>query len=104
MTSEDEAIGRMTQPLSNFYDFTMPYSSACLICSNSSLQARRRAAADEEREELAHREGAQFGCSQTAVSAGDQQWANSLDVTIEAFSISAHDKTLFKDSPLQVNM
>ncbi|CAN0220325.1 unnamed protein product, partial [Scytosiphon promiscuus] len=47
-------------------------------------------------------EGAQFGCSQTAVTAGDQQWANSLDVTIEAFSISAHDKTLFKDSPLQV--
>lgn len=53
-------------------------------------------------EEAAHREGAQFGCSQTAVTAGDQQWANSLDVTIEAFSISAHDKTLFKDSPLQV--
>ena len=66
------------------------------------MKARRRAAKDEEREEAAHREGAQFGCSQTAVSAGDQQWANSLDVTIEAFSISAHDKTLFKDSPLQV--
>ncbi|CAM9727361.1 unnamed protein product, partial [Ectocarpus fasciculatus] len=53
-------------------------------------------------EEAAHRDGAQFGCSQTAVTAGDQQWANSLDVTIEAFSISAHDKTLFKDSPLQI--
>jgi len=53
-------------------------------------------------EDAAHREGAQFGCSQTAVTAGDQQWANSLDVTIDAFSISAHDKTLFKDSPLQV--
>ncbi|CAN0337954.1 unnamed protein product, partial [Laminaria digitata] len=66
------------------------------------VEARRRAAEDEEKEELAHRDGAQFGCSQTAVSAGDQQWANSLDVTIEAFSISAHDKTLFKDSPLQV--
>ena len=66
------------------------------------VKARRRAAAEEEKEALAHREGAQFGCSQTAVSAGDQQWANSLDITIEAFSISAHDKTLFKDSPLQV--
>ena len=66
------------------------------------VELRRKAQADEEEEELAHRDGAQFGCSQTAVSAGDQQWANSLDVTIEAFSISAHDKTLFKDSSLQV--
>lgn len=65
-------------------------------------QARRRAAAEEMREELAHREGAQFGVSQTAVTAGDQQWNNSLDITIDAFSISAHDKTLFKDSSLQV--
>ncbi|CAM9418469.1 unnamed protein product, partial [Sphacelaria rigidula] len=65
-------------------------------------QARRRAAANEAREELAHRDGAQFGCSQTAVTAGDLQWNNSLDITIDAFSISAHDKTLFKDASLQV--
>lgn len=58
---------------------------------------------EEAREELAHREGAQFGCSQTAVTAGDLQWNNSLDITIEAFSISAHDKTLFKDAALQVS-
>lgn len=74
----------------------------CAPQHNTTQQARRRAAREEEREEAAHRDGAQFGCSQTAVTAGDQQWANSLDVTIEAFSISAHDKTLFKDSPLQV--
>ncbi|CAM9619981.1 unnamed protein product, partial [Discosporangium mesarthrocarpum] len=65
-------------------------------------EARRRMAEEEQIEEIAHREGAQFGCSQTAVPAGDQQWLNSLDVTIEAFSISAHDKTLFKDASLQV--
>jgi ATP-binding cassette, subfamily F, member 1 len=69
----------------------------------SDVEAQQRDAASERAEEAAHREGAQFACSQSAVSDADQTWQNALDITIAAFSISAMDKTLFKDSPLQVS-
>jgi ATP-binding cassette, subfamily F, member 1 len=70
----------------------------------SDVEAQQRDAASERAEEAAHREGAQFACSQSAVSDADQTWQNALDITIAAFSISAMDKTLFKDSPLQVSV
>ncbi|CAM9723569.1 unnamed protein product [Chrysoparadoxa australica] len=68
----------------------------------SELQAKHRHTEAERAEEIAHRDGAQFACSQTAVSADDQNWQNSLDVIIDAFTISAADKTLFKDASLSI--
>jgi ATP-binding cassette, subfamily F, member 1 len=50
----------------------------------------------------ASKEGAQFACSQTAVSDQDQQWQNALDITIPNFSISAAGKILFKDAALGI--
>jgi ATP-binding cassette subfamily F protein 1 len=51
---------------------------------------------------IASAEGAQFGCSQTAVDERDPQWENSLDINIPNFSISAAGKILFKDASLTI--
>lgn len=47
-------------------------------------------------------EGAQFAVSQTIVDNNDPQWQNALDIVIPNFSISAHNKELFLNSPLTI--
>ena len=65
-------------------------------------EAAARAAEYEEQAARASAQGAQFACSQTAVSEDDPQWRNSLDVNIPSFTISAAGKILFKDAELSV--
>lgn len=64
--------------------------------------AQDRERAYEKAAAQASQEGAQFACSQTAVSENDVTWQNSLDVNIPSFSISAAGKILFKDSALTI--
>lgn len=69
------------------------------------LKAREAEARMAEYEKVAAKashEGAQFACSQTTVSKGDQQWENALDIIIPNFSISAAGKVLFKDAALSI--
>ena len=66
-------------------------------------QAAEREAEFNEAAAQASREGAQFACSQTAVDEKDPQWANSLDVSIPSFSISAAGKVLFQDASLTIS-
>eukprot|EP01033_Poteriospumella_lacustris_P001512 gene1513-1090_t len=47
-------------------------------------------------------EGAQFAVSQTVIDPNDPQWQNALDIVIPNFSISAHNKELFFNSPLTI--
>jgi len=65
-------------------------------------EAAERAAEYEKVAAKASEEGAQFGCSQTAVNSKDPQWLNSLDINIPSFSISAAGKILFKDATLNI--
>jgi ATP-binding cassette, subfamily F, member 1 len=64
--------------------------------------AAERQAEYEEAAAKESQEGAQFACSQTAVHENDPQWANSLDINIPTFSISAAGKILFKDASLTI--
>lgn len=70
------------------------------------LQKQREAEARAREYEAvaakASQEGAQFACSQTAVNENDPQWANSLDINVPNFSISAAGKILFKDASLTI--
>lgn len=65
-------------------------------------EAEARMAEYEKVAAKASHEGAQFACSQTTVSKGDQQWENALDIVIPNFSISAAGKVLFKDAALSI--
>lgn len=77
----------------------------------SNKERKRRQKAKEAAERMADfevmaakqsAEGAQFACSQSAVNENDATWANSLDVNIPNFSISAAGKILFKDAALTI--
>eukprot|EP00607_Mallomonas_marina_P010219 CAMPEP_0182421412 /NCGR_PEP_ID=MMETSP1167-20130531/6794_1 /TAXON_ID=2988 /ORGANISM="Mallomonas Sp, Strain CCMP3275" /LENGTH=871 /DNA_ID=CAMNT_0024598533 /DNA_START=169 /DNA_END=2784 /DNA_ORIENTATION=- len=50
----------------------------------------------------ASQEGAQFAVSQTIISEDDMVWANSLDIVIPDFSISAHNKELLVNTELTI--
>lgn len=65
-------------------------------------EAKLRQAEYEANAMKASAEGAQFACSQTAVSENDPQWQNALDIKIPSFSISVAGKILFKDSELNI--
>jgi len=65
-------------------------------------EAKARMAEYEVAAAAASEQGAQFACSQTAVSDNDPQWLNSLDCIVPSFNISAAGKVLFQDAALSV--
>lgn len=66
------------------------------------LEAREREKEYQAAALKASMEGAQFAVSQTVIDPNDPQWQNALDIVIPNFSISAHNKELFLNSPLTI--